>query len=52
MSRSNSGRVQRPRPLSAGKPQNTTADKATYEDLLVAQYLDELRKSPQYGKHP
>ena len=28
----------------------SSVDKASYEDLLVAQYLDELRKSAQHGQ--
>ena len=45
------------RPASAkvrgtGKTSLSSVDKASYEDLLVAQYLEELRKSAQNGQNP
>ena len=51
MSQPTSGKV-RQRPLSGGKFKHRTAngDVVSYEDVLVAQYLDELRKSPPYTK--
>ena len=41
------------RPLSAKRPQSgklrQVGDAVSYEDLLVAQYLEELRKASQNG---
>ena len=42
------------RPQSAKRPQSgklrrQVGDAVSYEDLLVAQYLEELRKTPQNG---
>ena len=48
MSRPQSGKR---RPLSGNRTLKTQgADVISYEDLLVAQYLEELKKSPPYTK--
>ena len=53
-SRPTSGKERGPRPssgkLGSGMQVSNAGDVVSYEDLLVAQYLEELRKAPPYTK--